>query len=332
MIWFKKLVIATTLSFLTSTAVAKTTMNIATDSGVKGSPSGDAVEKWARLIEEGTDGALKFRIFYQNQLGGQQDVFDQHIAGDVQMMLNWPMTSYDRRLSVIYTPYMFMTWEAAMEAYQPGGWLNKTVDSIYQDNGLKFFGAWPEGFNGVATRGNYPSTIDEAEKVKVRVPPVFPFVETIKSMGFQTVSIDWGEIYAALQTGVVDGDAANILYHDYEYLRDVLDNYARTKQQFITGVLSMNLEAWESLSPEHQEIVQEAALEIMTDQFNSARDTDSEVVEKWKALNKVYIEPNIDEISALAAKVRSEVWPLIEKEVGADIMNEISENSVQIED
>lgn len=326
----KKIALATVLSFVTSVAVAQTTMKIATDSGAKGSPNGDAVEKWARLIEEGTNGDIKFRVFYQNQLGGQQDVFDQHIAGDVQMMLNWPMTSYDKRISVIYTPFMFTTWEEAMDAYKPGGWLNKTLDSIYQDNGLKFFGAWPEGFNGVATRGKHALTVEEAKGIKVRVPPVFPFVETMKAMGYQTASIDWGEVFAAVQTGVVDGDAANVIYHEYEYLRDVLDYYVRTKQQFITGVLSMNLEAWEKLSPEQQSVVEKAAFEVMTDQFNGAQKADSDIVEKWKALNKTYIELKPEEQAQLGNKVREEVWPLVEKEVTEEIMSVIKENAAKL--
>lgn len=72
------------------------------------------------------------------------------------MMLNWPMTSYDRRIGVIYTPYMTLSWDEAFDAYSPGGWVNELLGDIYADIGLKFFGPWPEGFNGVASRENTP--------------------------------------------------------------------------------------------------------------------------------------------------------------------------------
>src|SRR5690625_2306941 len=303
------------------------TLRIATDSGAKGSPSGDAIEKWATLIEEGTGGALKTRVFYQNQLGGQEEVFDQHIAGDVQLMLNWPMTSYDRRISVIYTPYMFTTWEEALDAYKPGGWLNTTLDAIYADNGLKFFGAWPEGFNGVATKGDYALTIEDASSIKVRVPPVFPFDQTMQAMGYQTAASDWGEVFTSIQTGVVDGDAANVIFYEYEYFRDTLDYYVRSSQQFITGVLSMNLMAWEALDPEHQKVVQDAALEIMNDQFEAAQQADQDIVDKWVALGKTYIELEGEQLADMSKHVRAEIWPQMRAEVGDDIFDNIEANA-----
>ncbi|XOT97227.1 TRAP transporter substrate-binding protein DctP, partial [Alcaligenes pakistanensis] len=273
----------TVMFSLSAATVSAQTMRIATDSGAQGSPSGDAIEKWAALIKEGTQGALSPRVFYQNQLGGQEEVFDQHVAGDVQLMLNWPMTSYDKRIAVIYTPYMFTTWEQALAAYQPGGWLNETLDGVYKENGLKFFGAWPEGFNGVATKGKHAVTVEDAKNIKVRVPPISMMQQSVQAMGYQTAVIDWGEVFTSIQTGVVDGDAANVIYYDYEYFRDTLDYYVRSKQQFITGVLSMNLEAWEALKPEQQEVVQASAISIMQEQFAKAQVADAAIVEKWKA-------------------------------------------------
>lgn len=201
-------------------ALAQTTLKMATDSGAKGSPAGDALDRWAALIEEGTGGEVEVEIFYQNELGGQQEVFDLFVANDVNVMLNWPMTSYDQRISVLYTPYMVLTWEEALEAYRPGGWINGMLDGIYADLGLKFFGAWPEGFNGIATKGRYATTLDEASDMKIRVPPIFPMAESVQALGYQTAAIDWGETFTAIQTGVVDGDGANVIYWDYEYFRD----------------------------------------------------------------------------------------------------------------
>lgn len=282
----KSVLFGSLLAFAAGGASAQVNMRIATDSGAQGSPSGNAIDKWAQLIEEGTNGEIKMRVFYQNQLGGQQEVFDQHIAGDVQLMLNWPMTTYDKRISVIYTPYMFTTWEGALNAYQPGGWLNTELDSIYADNGIKFLGAWPEGFNGVATKGKHALT--------------------------------------------VDGDAANVIFYDYEYFRDTLDYYVRTKQQFITGVLSMNLDAWNKLTPSQQTVVQDAATQVMEDQFRQAKQADQEIVDKWTDLGKNYIEPEDGALAELGKNVREKVWPLMEKDVGTEIMNSIKANATQL--
>jgi TRAP-type C4-dicarboxylate transport system substrate-binding protein len=303
------------------------TLKLATDSGAKGSPAGNAIEAWATAIEDGSKGDIDVQVFYQNELGGQQEVFDLLVAGDVDIMLNWPMTSYDKRISVVYAPYMTFSWDEALAAYKPGGWINGMLDGIYEDMGLKFFGAWPEGFNGVATKGRYAKTVEDAKGLKVRVPPVFPMAETMQALGYQTATIDWGEVFTSIQTGIVDGDSANVIYWDYEYFRDTLDYYTRTKHQFLTGMLSMNLQKWQALSPDQQKLVEASAVGVMEKQFIDARVTDESYVAKAKEAGMEYIEPSNDEIKALAKTVRDTIWPLMEAEVGPEIMKTIRSNA-----
>ncbi len=324
----KAFALAASVSLIALTASAEPiTIKMSTDSGAKGSPTGDAMEKWASLIEEGTKGEIQVDIFYQNELGGQQEIFDLFVANDVQLMINWPSTSYDERIGLLYTPYMLKSWEDAFQAYGQGGWLNATLDGIYADMGLKFFGAWPEGFNGVATKGKYAKTAEEAASLKVRVPAMFPMAEAMQAMGYQTASIDWAETFTSIQTGVVDGDAANVIYWDYEYFRDTINFYNRTRQQFITGVISANGEFWGSLTEEQQKVIADASQVIMQDGFESARSIDAGFVEKAKAAGIEYIEPTDAELAPIALKVREVVWPLMEERIGKEIMDQVRANA-----
>ena len=321
--------VATTVCLM-SGSVQALTLKLATDSGTQGSPVGEALKKWGELIEEKSGGEIKTRVYYQNELGGQQEVFDLHVAGDVDVMLNWPMTSYDKRIGVIYTPYMTLSWDEALKAYSPGGWVNNMLGGIYKDIGLKFFGPWPEGFNGVATRGKYAMTPAEAEGLKVRTMTVFPAPQTMQSLGYQTAAIDWGEVYTALQTGVVDGEAGNVIYWDYEYFRDSLDYYVQTKHFFMTGILSMNLNTWDSMSEEEQKVVSDAATEIMNEQFTAARERDQFYIKKAQEAGMKYFEPSDEQIREFAKAAREKVWPQMDEEVGSDIMNTIRENATKL--
>lgn len=303
------------------------TLKLATDSGAKGSPSGDALKRWGDLITERSNGTIVTQVFYENEMGGQQEIFDLLVDGGVDLMLNWPMTSYDQRLSVFSTPYMISSWEEGLEAYKPGGWINTMLDGIYKDLGLKFFGAWPEGFIGVATRGKYALTEADAKSIKVRVPPISPLPEIMQALGYQTATIEWGEVYTALQTGVVDGDAGNIIYWDYQYFGDILDYVVRVKSNFITGVLTMNLESYESLTPQERKIVEEAALQIMEEQFAAAESTDAGYVKKALVKGMTYIEPSDKVMKEWSAKVRERVWPIMEKKLGKEIMDTIRANA-----
>ena len=325
------ILMAAIISF--STMANTVTLRMATDSGSKGSPAAQAIEKWASIVEEKTKGAddeIKIDIFYQDELGDQKEVFDLFIVGEVDMMLNFPLTSYDKRMGIRNTPYLFTTWEQAFDAYKIGGWLNAINDKVHRDLGLKYFGAWPEGFSGVATRGKYATTIEGAKGIKVRVPSNFPNPQTMKAMGYQAQAITWGEVYTSIQTGVVDGDAGNTIYWDYEYFRDVLDYYVRTKHTFLTGVLSMNLESWEGLNESQQKIVADAAMVVMADQFGAARERDQYYVDQAVKSGMQYFVPSDAELSAYAKATREQVWPLMADEIGAELMEKIREKAPKL--
>ena len=306
------------------------TLKMATDSGAQGSPAGDTLDRWAELIEKNSNGDIDVKVFYQNELGSQNEVFDLHVAGDVDVMLNWPMTSYDKRIGVIYTPYMTLSWDEALKAYSPGGWVNNMLGGIYSDIGLKFFGPWPEGFNGVATRGKYATNIAEAEGLKVRTMTVFPAPQTMQALGYQTAAIDWGEVYTSLQTGVVDGEAGNVIYWDYEYFRDLLDYYVRSKHFFMTGVLSMNQESFDELNEAQQKVVAEAAKEVMMAQFKAAKEQDQHYVKEAEKAGMKYFELSDEQIAEFARAAREKVWPLMDAEIGSEIMDTIRANATKL--
>lgn len=303
------------------------TLKMATADGSKGTPAGNSLDHWAKLIEEASKGKVKVKVYYQGELGGQQETFDQFIMGDIDMMLTWPMTSYDKRIGVLYTPYMILSWEDAAKAYKPGGWMNKIMDELFSELGLKFFGPWPEGFNGVATRGKHATTIAGAKGMKVRTPPAFPWADTVQAMGYQTADIAWNELYTSIQTGVVDGDSANIIFWDYEYFRDVINYYVHTSHNFMAALLAMSKKSWDKLSPENQKIVADAAYAVMEKQFKDGRKLDEHYRQKAIDHGIKYVPLKPEEHAAYIKVVREKIWPKMEEVVGQKIMDKVKANA-----
>jgi len=325
---FFSLILGVFFATFPASADAKTIeLKMATDSGTKGTPSGNSLDLWAKLIEEKTNGEIKVNVYYQGQLGGQQEIFDQFVMGNIDLMINWPMTSYDKRLSILYTPYMVLSWEDALTAFKPGGWLNNIFVDLFEKIGLKYLACWPEGFPGVATKGKYATTIEAAKQLKVRTQPVFPNDITMQALGYNTATIDWNELYTAIQTGVVDGDSGNIIFWDYEYFRDILDYFVHTQHQFITAHLLMNLEAWNRLDPKNQSVIKETAQIVMEKQFSEAKATDEGYRKKAIDAGIEYIALSKDEKAQAIKVAREKVWPEIEKVVGPEIMSQIRKNA-----
>lgn len=328
--FLKNLTLSTVLALSSAQFVQAETLKLAIGSSPKDAPAGQALTEWSELIEKYSNGEIETREYYQNELGGQQEVFDLLVSGEIDGMLTWPMTSYDKRIGIIYTPYMVTSWEEALKAYSENGWLSSTLDGIYKDIGLKFMGPWPEGFNGVATSKRYALQAADAEGLKVRTIPVFPFPQTMQALGYQTAAIDWGEVYTALQTGVVDGDAGNVIYWDYEYFRDTLDYYVRTKHMFMTAMFLMNDETFADLTETQQAAIRRASNEMVAKQFKEAKKVDDFYVGEAVKSGMKYFELSDKQLKEHATLAREKVWPIIREELGAEIMDNIAVNAEKL--
>ncbi len=310
-------------------AAKKVKLSLALESGDKTSQAGKQMQYWAKLIKEKSDGHIRVNIFYQGELGGQQELFDQLVKGNIDMMLTWPQTSYDKRLGINHIPYLVLGWEDAMTSFGETGWLKHLMDPVYAQMGLKYFGPYPEGFGGIATKGRYATNNEQAEGMKVRSQPIFPLPQTIKAMGFQPVPIDWNEVYTSIQTGVVDGDSSNVIYWDYEYFRDQLNFFVHSGHNFSSYALLMNADNWEKLSAEDKAIVEEAAQVVIKKQFAEAKAEDEKWIKAAQEAGIKYIVPTPEEKAAWVKHVRAEVWPQIEEELGSEVMDAVRKNATQ---
>jgi len=300
---------------------------VATEAGDRDSVLGKAVQNWGAMIKEKSKGRMKVNVFYQGELGGQQELFDQLVKGNIHLLLAWPQTSYDKRIVVNYIPYLVLDWNDAIKSYGQEGWVRKVMEPVYKDMGLKYFGPFPEGFGGIATKGRYATTFEKAKGIKVRSQPIFPLPQTVQAMGFEAVPIDWAEVYTSIQTGVVDGDSSNVIFWDYEYFRDQLNYFVQSSHNFSSYSLLMHGPTWEKMDAEDRAIVESAAQAVIEQQFKSARAEDEKWIAAAQKAGIEYIVPPPEEKAAWVERVRKVVWPQIEKELGAEIMDQVRANA-----
>ncbi|SMO82781.1 TRAP transporter substrate-binding protein DctP [Ruegeria faecimaris] len=326
---FKKTVAIASLAAMSAGSVFASdeefTFKIVSTAGDADSPQGKSITMWAERMSELSDGRITGQTFFQGELGGQQEVYDQMLRGNVDMLLEVPQTSYDERIGVMNLPYLVSTWEEANEAFSEGGWIEEIVNPLLADTGVKWFGAYPEGFGGVATAGGYATNYEDAKNLnmKVRAQTFFPIPQTINAMGFQAVPIDWNEVYTSIQTGVVSGDSGNVIYWDYEYFGDVLDYFVATQHRFNFSGVMMSNEVWNSLDMEDQAIVSQAAQEVIDKQFAEARAEDEKWIKTAQENGMEYIVPTDEEIGSWAKVVREQVWGEAEAVITTEIMDKV---------
>ncbi|GAA0587841.1 hypothetical protein GCM10008997_40140 [Halomonas salifodinae] len=266
-------------------------------------------------------------VFYQDEIGGPQELFDQLIRGNIDLFLGWPQTSYDERLGVLQLPYLTLGWDEALEAYGTDGWVSEVVGPILSDIGLEYLGPFPEGFGGIATAETYATNYEDARGIKLRSQPIFPLPQTIQAMGFQAVPIDWSEVYTSIQTGVVDGDSSNVIYWDYTYFNDLLDYFVHSKHNFSFYTFLMNQGSWNALDEEDRGIIAGAVEVVVNEQFENAREEDERWIQTAQEEGMEYIVPSDEEMAAWIERVRETVWVEAEESLGEDVMNAVREHA-----
>lgn len=305
----------------------KLRLTIATEAGDRESPNGLAVKKISDIVKEQSDGRITINVFYQDEIGGPQELFDQLVRGNIDLFLGWPQTSYDERLGVLQLPYMTLGWDEALVAYGKDGWVSEVVGPILSDIGLEYLGPFPEGFGGIATADTYATNYEDAKGIKLRSQPIFPLPQTIQAMGFQAVPIDWSEVYTSLQTGVVNGDSSNVIFWDYTYFNDLLDYFVHSKHNFSFYTFLMNQDSWNALDEEDRGIISGAVEVVVNEQFQNARAEDEKWIQKAQEDGMKYIVPSDEEMAAWVKRVRETVWVQAEPSLGKDVMAAVREHA-----
>lgn len=285
----------------------------------------------SELINEASDERITIDVHYAGALGGQGEITEQELKGNIEMLMDGNWSSVDPRIGIIYTPYLVLSWEDAKESLQVGGWLPEVVDPIFASIGIKFLGTWGEGFGGVATRGAYATNPEDASAIKVRTQPVFPFPQTIRALGYQATALPWEEVYTAIQTGIVDGDSGNIIYWDYETFRDVLDYYVWYRQVFSNAPATMNLELFNSLDSEDQQIVVNAADQMLAKQAIEGEKVDLHYRQLAIDYGIEFIELTPAEFDVAVGDVREKVWSEMEESIGTYLVEQIRARATKVD-
>lgn len=155
--------------------------------------------------------------------------------------------------------------------------------------------------------------------MKMRAPNDVSFSETIKAFGASVSNMGYTEIYTGLSQGVIDGQfnpLSNILDLN---LNEVQDYLAMTNHAFYVAFIIMNIDVFDSLDPELQQIVLEAGNKGRDAARKFVRDTDGELQERAKKAFKEITRP---EMKPFQEAVKP-VYVKMEEVMGAEIINDI---------
>ena len=294
-------------------------------------PVGTAIDKdvnWlADQLKERSGGRIVLDIYPSAQLGDYTVVQERVGLGDIEMQLACLGTAMDKGLMIQSLPYIASNWEEARELYSSGSKLMNVVGDLLEKQNLKLISGWPCYFGGIVLTKEPPSPGDPnvPKNIKIRVPPQKSFELNGESLGYLATPIAWSEAFTSLQTGIVDGAIGSGAEGYYANFRDLAKYFLALNDHFEMWYFYMNLDLWNSLSAEDQELIQEVSYEMEQKRFAVAEKDEQANMQKLADYGIEIITFTDEELAGFAKKAKEYVWPKIKDDIGADLMDKIAQ-------
>ncbi|MDZ7372952.1 MAG: TRAP transporter substrate-binding protein [candidate division KSB1 bacterium] len=222
-------------------------------------PVHKAMVYMAERVQEKSGGRLRIDIYPNEQLGSERECIEQLQFGSLAMTKtsSSPLESFIPELAVYGLPYVFRDAEHAWKVWN--GEIGKRLLAAGEKVGLKGLCYYDAGARSFYTRNRPIYTPDDLKGLKIRVQKSNVALRMIQVFGASATPIDWGELYTSLQQGVVDGAENNppSFYTSRHY--EICKYYTLDEHTRVPDVLLISTAVWKKLSPEFQQILQEAA-------------------------------------------------------------------------
>jgi len=232
-----------------------------------GYPPVVAEQEMGKKLEEQSKGEISFKMFAGGVLGSEKEVVEQVQANAIQMTrvslgIVGPVVP---DVNVFNLPFVFRD-HAHMRKVIDGDIGQEILDKITNSEFNLVALAWMDG----GTRNLYTKKpvrdIADLKGMKIRVQGNPVFIDTINAMGGNGIAMATGEIFSALQTGVIDGAENNpptMLEHNHYQNAKF---YTLTQHLILPEPVVISKVTWNKLTPEQQTLVTKLAKEAQAEE------------------------------------------------------------------
>ncbi|CDS54526.1 TRAP-type C4-dicarboxylate transport system, periplasmic component [Polaromonas sp. CG9_12] len=249
-------------------ALAQNMVLKAVDTHPAGYPTVLAVENMGKKLEAATNGRIKVQMFPGAVLGQEKEAVEQVQIGAIQIArislgVVGPVAP---DVDVFNMPFVFRD-VAHMRAVIDGPIGAELLEKVTNSPARLVALGWMDG----GARSLYTKTLvktpADMKGIKVRMMGNPLFVDTMNAMGGNGISMAYGEVFSALQTGVIDGAENNPpSFFTSNHYTTGMKYYAQTNHLIIPELLVMSKVTWDKLSADDKALMKKLAREAQMEQ------------------------------------------------------------------
>ncbi len=273
----------------------------------------------AERVKEKSDGALEITVYPSQQLGTERECLELLQIGSLAMtkVSSSVLEGFVPRFKVFSLPYIFRNEEHKFKIFESELGREFLISpEKYWLRGLCFYDAGSRSFY---TKDKPINSPEDLRGLKIRTQESATSIKMVNSFGGSATPISWGELYTALQQGVVDGAENNPPSFFTSRHYEVCKYYSLDEHTSVPDVLLISTVIWNELSEQEQTWLQEAAIESYEHQKKLWKES---TLESLKAVQDAGVKisypdkaPFIDKVQSLFDEYKSEkdVYDQIQK-------------------
>ena len=273
------------------------------------------------------DVGLTIELFPANQLGSGEALFEDVARGNIDLAAAFIYADTDTRLEFLSMPFLVGGWDD-MDSIMRNmdSEYNQILQEITDEYGVRVMAQNPEGFVGiVATKEptNWNNFEDKGMNIRVWSSSIVKAM--VESLGFQATTMAWGDIFPAIQSGIVDGAICCTKTATYTIFAqsDVGTHFVEYNAISELTSFYASQRTLDKLTPEQVEVLQAAMTKASDDFFAYNRENDDAYGQLLIDSGYTILSLNAEDQAAMANKVREEIWPMMADSVGQEIIDRL---------
>ncbi|MBU2975063.1 TRAP transporter substrate-binding protein [Zobellia sp. B3R18] len=211
-----------------------------------------AMVKMGEDLKEISGGKMLLEIYPNQQLGTERQCLELLQIGSLDMtkVSVGTLENFAPKMKVLGLPFLFRDRQHSFDVLD--GPIGQELLNDGEKYWLKGLGYYDAGSRSFYTKDRPVNNPDDLEGLKIRVMESVTAMDMVKDLGGSPTPISWGELYTALQQGVVDGAENNppSFYLSRHY--EVCKFYTLDEHTVLPDVLLAGTHLWDSLSEEEQ--------------------------------------------------------------------------------
>jgi tripartite ATP-independent transporter DctP family solute receptor len=217
-----------------------------------------AMVHMAERLDEISDGSMHIDIYPSGQLGGERETVELLQIGSLAMtkVSTSPLEAFVPAMQVFSIPYVFRDRRHFFQVLDSE--IGRELLASTEVARLRGLGYYDAGSRSFYTSGRPIGTPADLTGLKIRVQESQTAVKMVNALGGSPTPIDWGELYTALQQGVVDGAENNppSFYLSRHY--EISQYYALDEHTSVPDILLMSSRIWNDLTSGQQAWLQQS--------------------------------------------------------------------------